>query len=110
VRTEFSIQLLNCEKVVVVNGDNKVPSLDPNVLRHYGGTGQAADWAGCGDRCGGHCLDAAGADEFAFGTVAGRLFVSREEHDGLFSTGYVGGGERGAFGFVVRAEPVAAVG
>lgn len=65
------------------------------------GTGQTVDnfW---GDVCGGRGRDD-GAVENArpAGAVAGRFFVARKEHDGVFSAGDFAGGESGAFDFVV---------
>jgi hypothetical protein len=71
--------------------------------------GQAADfsWSFAGGGRGRR--DAAGPDELSPGTAAGGFFVSREEYYGLFSAGYFGGGECGAFGFALFGAPVAAV-
>jgi len=41
------------------------------------------------------------------GRLPGDFFLSREEYDGIFSVGDVGGGECGAFDFAVFREPVA---
>jgi hypothetical protein len=73
------------------------------------GIGQAIGFSRDCVGCGRACADAAGSAAFSIGAVAGGFFVSREEYDGVFSAGDIGGGERRAFDFAVCGEPLAAV-
>jgi len=75
----------------------------------WNGSRKAAgvSWTGTGG--GRDCSDGDGEDESSIGAAAGGFFISGKKYDGVFSTGYFGGGECGVVGCVVFGEPVAAV-
>ena len=67
-----------------------------------GRSGQIAGAAGRDCCCHRTRADFVGPDEFADWAASGRHYLSREEHDFLFSAGDFDRGECGAFDFVVR--------